>query len=157
MGGTMYKLKKEGDEIYHLVLDQNFKIREFGYHRQEILEELVQLRKTFQPDWVFCPASTDYHQDHQVVNSEVIRAFKNDATILGYELPWNNINFHSNLLVRLKKTDIAAKWRMLQDFPNQFHRIYFKEDYIYSLAKVRGIQCHAPYAESFEVIRWLIS
>lgn len=157
MGGTMDKLIKEGDKIEHLVFDREFKIREFGYHRQEILEKLIQARDRFKPDWVFCPATTDMHQDHQVVNAETIRAFKTNATILGYELPWNNIDQHTNLLVKLNKYNLEKKWKMLQAFPGQFYRPYFNKEFIISLATVRGIQCHAPYAESFEVIRWLIS
>lgn len=157
MGGTMDKLSKDGCEIKHLVFDHEFAIRSFPEHRQEILDRLIETRDKFKPDTVFCPATTDVHQDHQVVNAETIRAFKTNASILGYELPWNNINYHSNLLIKLSKKNIDNKWKMLQAFTTQFHRPYFNKDFIISLAKVRGVQCHAEYAESFEVIRWLIS
>ncbi|MFW5916505.1 MAG: PIG-L family deacetylase, partial [Bacteroidota bacterium] len=35
-------------------------------------------------------------------------------------------------------------------------RYYATEDFIYSLAKTRGVQINADYAEAFEVIRWII-
>ena len=50
------------------------------------------------------------------------------------------------------------KLEMLKKYESQISlkRPYFEREYIYSLAKVRGIQCGAQYAESFEIIRWIL-
>jgi len=157
MGGSMDKLQKEGHEILHKIFDQTYKIREFEYHRQEILEELVEICKKFKPDLVFCPSTFDCHQDHQTVCHETIRAFKMSSAILGYELPWNDLEFNNDCFIKLSKANMEKKWKMLQEFTSQFHRPYFNKEFIFSLGRVRGIQCSHPYAETFEVIRWVIS
>lgn len=158
-------LKKEFlDVISDLGLDENcfrihdFRVRRLHEKRQEILEELVRIRRFFHPDLVLIPSLNDYHQDHIVVSNEAVRAFKTTASIIGYELPWNHITFDTNLFIKLEKKHIEKKFEMLQNYNSQIEkgRNYFSKEYIFGLSKVRGIQCNAEYAESFEVIRWMI-
>ena len=85
-----------------------YKVRELSYHRQEILEELVRIKKDIRPDLVFLPSSNDLHQDHSTVSVEGIRAFK-DTAILGYEIPWNNIEFHTEAFISLSEENINRK------------------------------------------------
>jgi len=136
----------------------NFKVRVLHEHRQEILEELIRIRKTFKPDIVIGPSINDYHQDHQIVSNEMIRAFKKHASIICYELPWNHITFNTNLFVKLEKRHVELKLKMLQKYKSQIMkgRNYFSKEYVFGLAKVRGVQVNAEYAEAFEVIRWLL-
>ena len=70
----------------------DFDVRTFPEHRQEILELLVALWEEWKPEVVFQPSLNDVHQDHQVVAAEGLRAFKR-TTVLGYEIPWNNLDF----------------------------------------------------------------
>ena len=130
----------------------DFDVRTFPEHRQSILEELVNLNKSIQPDLVFTPASQDVHQDHGVIHAESIRAFKY-CSILGYELPWNNFSFNSDFFIRLSEKSIQAKIDSLGAYASQSHRSYFKKDFLLSLAKVRGVQAGSEYAEAFESIR----
>lgn len=144
-----------GIENYKLF---DFKVRYLFEQRQVILEELVRLRKTYHPDLVLTPSTYDHHQDHQVVSAETIRAFKNHASIIGYELPWNHTQFVNPLLVRLQERHMEKKWAILSKYQSQIiqGRSYFSKEFIYGLARVRGCQCGAKYAESFEVIRWIL-
>ncbi len=64
----------------------DYPVRRLNEHRQAMLEELVRLRQSINPDFVLAPASTDVHQDHQVLHIKAWRAFK-EITMLGYELP----------------------------------------------------------------------
>jgi LmbE family N-acetylglucosaminyl deacetylase len=130
----------------------DFDVRTFPEYRQPILEELVTLNKSIQPGLVFTPSSQDIHQDHGVIYAESIRAFKN-TSLLGYELPWNTISFRSNFHVRLTQKDVQMKIDSLKAYASQAHRNYFKEDFILSLAKVRGVQAGCDYSEVFETIR----
>ena len=68
----------------------NYPVREFYSHRQDILEDMIKLKKSIKPIQIFLPNSFDIHQDHQVIHNEGKRAFKYN-NVLGYELPWNNI------------------------------------------------------------------
>ncbi len=133
----------------------NFEVREFPRSRQEILDALIDVRRIVEPDMVLTPSSYDTHQDHKVTREETLRAFKG-CTILGYEQPWNNITFDTIAFVILDERHVEKKIRALKSYESQKDRAYFSEDFVRSLARTRGIQINAKYAEAFEVIRWII-
>jgi LmbE family N-acetylglucosaminyl deacetylase len=132
-----------------------YEVRKLNYVRQEILEELVQLKKQINPDLVFLPSLNDLHQDHQTVAVEGTRAFK-EHSLLGYELPWNNITFHTQVFIKLQESHIKKKIIALKAYQSQSDRQYATEDFIHSWARTRGTQIGALYAESFEIVRWII-
>ena len=133
----------------------NHAVRKLNYVRQEILDDLIELRERLQPDVVLIPCSQDVHQDHQTIHQEAIRAFRH-CSIFGYELIWNNLSFHTDLFVELTEQDLAQKIKALSAYKTQVHRAYMQADFIRSLATVRGVQVGKKYAESFEVIRWIL-
>lgn len=132
----------------------DYPVRRLSYHRQEVLERLIQLRQDIQPSVVFLPASSDLHQDHQVVHLEGLRAFK-EITVWGYELPWNHVTFSANAFVAVEHRHLEEKWKALQAYRTQLTlgRPYFSWHFIEALARVRGTQVKAEYAEAYEVIR----
>ena len=136
----------------------NFKVRQLGELRQEILDELITARKEYSPDLVICPSLNDYHQDHQIIANETVRAFKTTSSIICYELPWNHISFNTQLFIKLNSKHIDKKWEILQKYKSQFilKKEYFSKEFIYGLARTRGIQCNSDYAEAFEVLRWMM-
>lgn len=138
------------------VLD--YRVRYLSEHRQQVLEQLVALRRMFTPDLVVGPSLHDFHQDHQVVAQEMFRAFKNTSSIICYELPWNHLEFNTQLFVKLEERHIARKVALLKHYDSQqrLARRYFEEDYLRSLATMRGGQTDARYAEAFEVLRWVL-
>jgi len=146
---TKLGIKKENVIIY------NYEVRKLNYARQEILEDLIKHRKDLKPDLVLIPSLNDIHQDHNTIAQEGLRAFKN-TTILGYELIWNNLTFNTTSFIILDKKHIQAKCDALKEYKSQLKRDYMSEDFIFSLAKTRGVQIGAEYAESFEVIRLVI-
>lgn len=132
-----------------------YEVRKLNYVRQEILEKLVKIKKNISPDLVFIPSPNDLHQDHHTVAMEGIRAFKT-TSILGYEIPWNNITFHTQAFIKLNECHIKKKTEALKAYKSQQHRFYATKDFIWSLARTRGVQIGAKYAETFEVVRWVI-
>lgn len=126
--------------------------RNFSEHRQNILQDLIDF--DIHPDIVLTPTTFDEHQDHQVVCAEVKRAFKK-STILGYEDPWNSTSFNLPMIVRLKKKHIEAKIKAAMSHKSQLHRPYMSKDFINGLAAVRGAIVGVPFAEAFEVIKWI--
>jgi N-acetylglucosamine malate deacetylase 1 len=144
-----------GPELYK-VLD--YRVRYLFEHRQQVLEHLVAMRNEFVPDLVIGPSLHDFHQDHQVVAQEMFRAFKSTSSIICYELPWNHLAFDTQLFVRLQERHVARKVSLLRHYDSQ-HRLkrrYFQEEYLRSLAVMRGGQTDADFAEAFEVLRWLL-
>jgi len=136
----------------------NFQVRRLHEHRQEILDELIKTRKDFSPDLVVGPSPNDYHQDHQVVTNEMIRAFKNMSAIICYELPWNQIKLNAQMFVKLKENHIKKKVDLLKNYKSQIilNRAYFSEEFVLGWARVRGVQVKSEFAEAFEPIRWII-
>ena len=139
-------IKKENLFIY------NNEVRKLNYIRQEILEELILLKKKINPDIIFMPTINDIHQDHYTIAQEGLRAFK-DRTLLGYELIWNNISFNTTSFITLNRKHIQSKVNALKEYKSQKDRAYMSEEFIFSLAKSRGIQIGKEYAECFEIIR----
>ncbi len=133
----------------------DYEVRELPDARQKILDELRNMRKNLDPDLVFLPAASDIHQDHRVIHEEGLRAFK-DISIAGYELPWNNLKFSTDLLVKLGEDEINKKTEALRAYASQAERIYMQEDFTRSLAKVRGVQANSRFAEAFEIYRWVV-
>ncbi len=132
----------------------DYEVRKFSYVRQDILEDLVKLKRELEPDLVFIPSTQDLHQDHQTVANEALRAFK-ETSILSYELPWNNIAFRTEGFIPLEKRHVDKKMQALREYKSQSHRAYLNEDFIYGLAKARGVQIKKEYAEAFEVVRYV--
>ncbi|MEW5820535.1 MAG: PIG-L family deacetylase [Cyanobacteriota bacterium] len=157
---TLRKEVKKATEILGIkdenVLIYHYQVRKLSYYRQDILEDLIRVRNTINPDVVFIPTLDDLHQDHSTVAQEGLRAFKK-VTLLGYELPWNNISFETNLFIKLEERHLNKKIKALKCYESQKHRDYLNEDYLRSLAKVRGVQIGVDFAETFEVIRWVIN
>jgi LmbE family N-acetylglucosaminyl deacetylase len=130
----------------------DYDVRNFYANRQEILEDLVKLKKEIKPELVFAPCSTDVHQDHQVIHNEMLRAFK-DVSMLGYELPWNNLSIKTNCFITLEEKHVIKKAEALKEYKSQAGRKYCNENFIRSLATARGVQAGVDYAEAFEVLK----
>jgi len=137
------------------LLIYNYPVRKFSYNRQDILEDLVKLKKELNLEVIFLPSPHDLHQDHTTISQEGIRAFKTHS-ILGYELPWNNISFQTQCFSVLEERHIERKIEALHCYKSQMKREYLNPDFIRGLAIVRGTQIKEKYAEAFEVIRWKI-
>ena len=137
------------------LLIYDYEVRKLNYVRQEILEELITLRDRLKPDLVFLPCSRDIHQDHQTIYNEGLRAFK-FSSILGYELIWNNLSFSTDCFIVLDQEHVDRKVDALSMYETQHGRSYMDPDFIRSLAKVRGTQIGTDWAETFEVVRWII-
>lgn len=133
----------------------DFPVRNFDAHRQKILEAILDLKADFRPDAVLTPSLSDLHQDHQVIAMEGLRAFKK-ATVLAYEVPWNNIQFPANLFVKLSEADALRKLSAIAEYRSQADRGYSRPDYLLAHLRYRGTQVDTDFAETFEVTRWTL-
>jgi len=133
----------------------DYEVRKLNYSRQEILEDLIAFRRHTKPDLVLLPSLNDIHQDHATIAQEGLRAFKS-SSILGYELIWNNLTFNTTSFVKLERKHVQSKADALKKYKSQGFRDYMSEEFVFSLAKSRGIQIGSEFAESFEVVRWVV-
>jgi N-acetylglucosamine malate deacetylase 1 len=136
----------------------DYQVRTFPEHRQEILEEMIRLKNEISPDLVLVPSSNDMHQDHTTIYWEALRAFKKEASIFGYEHPWNNLNFSTDIFVKLTQEQVESKILALKEYVSQItfsQKSYFDETNLRSLIYARGAQVDERYAEAFELVRLL--
>lgn len=133
----------------------DYQVRKLNYVRQEILEELIKLKRKNDFDLILIPSINDIHQDHSTIAYEGIRAFKTKS-ILSYELIWNNLSFNTQCFIKLEDRHIAKKVEALKEYKSQGFRDYLSENFIRSLAVSRGVQFGVEYAETFEVVRLAI-
>ena len=149
---------REGTKVLGIpaanLLVYKYKVRHLPDMRQEILEELVRIKRDIDPATVFLPSAQDLHQDHQTIHLEGLRAFKT-VTVLGYELPWNNLSFDYRHFCVLTRAHVQTKIAALRCYQSQEHRPYTQEEFIWSWARTRGGQIMVEYAEAFDVLRWV--
>lgn len=133
------------------VLDQE--VRTFPQNRQEILEKIIKFKKEINPGLVLVPSSHDTHQDHGVIYWEALRAFKKESSIWGYEHPWNNLTFTTDIFVKLGSEHVERKVQALKKYKSQSDKSYMDENNLRALAITRGAQLDVQYAETFELVR----
>lgn len=139
-------IKKE-----NLIL-MNYAVRTFNFKRQEILDDMLNLRRQIEPTIVFMPTVDDLHQDHLTIAHEGLRAFK-FSSIFSYELPWNNLAFATSAFSIISEVQLQKKINAIMRYRSQAHRNYANEEFVRSLARVRGTQINERYAECFEIMR----
>jgi LmbE family N-acetylglucosaminyl deacetylase len=137
------------------VIIYRYEVRRLPDFRQEILQNIIDVKKDVQPDLVFIPCVDDLHQDHRTVALEGLRAYKN-TTILSYEMPWNNLTLSTSAFVRLEERHVAMKSEALSKYKTQAFRSYANDEFVRSLARTRGVQIGVKYAEAFELVRLVV-
>ncbi|MBU1249446.1 MAG: PIG-L family deacetylase [Proteobacteria bacterium] len=139
-------VKPENIEVH------NWAVRTFKEHRQEILDEMIRIRKDVRPDLVFFHSRDDVHQDHQAICEEAQRAFK-QSTMLGYELPWNLFQFKADHFIEVTEAQARKKAEALACYQSRSYRPYLSESKVLAQMTLRGLQIETDYAECFEIIR----
>ena len=150
-GPDLYDEHEAAKDLLGISQAQHYDIpnRRLSDFRQHVLHKL-----TGTYDLVLTPATSDEHQDHSTVTQEAIRAYKH-STILGYELPLNTVReSRLSAYVRLERIDVKLAHAAL--YASQAGKPYMDPRYIEGLARMRGLQCGAEFAEAFEVIRWML-
>ena len=129
-----------------------FETRRFPQQRQEILEYMLGLKRTFQPDIVFVHTKADIHQDHGTVTEEALRAFRG-TTVLGFDVVRSSYGFFPSFLVEVTKADVNKKIEALAQYATYQNRYYFGADVTRSTLVRFGAICERPFAEGFDILR----
>ena len=140
-----------------LIISKSTTSKKFIIYKIELLlkHRLAQNKLKINFDLVLMPSLKDLHQDHKTIAEEGLRAFK-QTNIWCYELIWNNLSFNTQCFVKLESKHIEKKVEALQEYRSQASRDYMSREFIFALAKTRGVQIGSSYAEAFEVIRLIL-
>ena len=131
---------------------KDYPVRRFPEFRQEILDDLILLKKQIQPNIIFGPSKGDIHQDHTTLAHEMIRAFK-DKTIFSYVLPWNMISEKNQVYVEVDQKHLDKKSKAIACYESQSKRSYMAPDKINALTIANGIDVNLRASEKFEAVR----
>ncbi|MGH3518053.1 MAG: PIG-L deacetylase family protein [Haloechinothrix sp.] len=119
-------------------------------HWDEAKSALEELRGRTDPGLLFAPRAADAHQDHRGLAELVPTAFR-DHLVLGYEIvKWDGDLGRPSAYQPLSAEFAELKVALLQQhYPSQRHRSWYDREAFLGLARIRGIECHAHYAEAF--------
>jgi LmbE family N-acetylglucosaminyl deacetylase len=109
-------------------------------------------------DLVLAPRPDDAHQDHRLV-AEMAPTLWRDHTVLSYEIPkWDGDLGRPNVYVPLPDDVAHEKVRLLTKcFPSQTGRDWWDDEMFLGLARLRGMECRARYAEAFVASKVVLS
>jgi LmbE family N-acetylglucosaminyl deacetylase len=118
---------------------------------------LEELRGGCDPDLILGPAAHDHHQDHRALAKLVPTAFR-DHLVLGYEiLKWDGDLVQPQAYLPLPAEVLAEKIDLLTaHYPSQAGRSWFDAETFTGQARIRGVQCHARYAEAFHLSKLVL-
>jgi LmbE family N-acetylglucosaminyl deacetylase len=102
------------------------------------------------PDLIIGPSRTDAHQDHRTIAEILPTVFRRSLSI-EYEVPkWDGDLDRRSLYVPLSADTMHRKIELLHKcFPSQRFRDWWDDEVFSGLARLRGMECRAPYAEAF--------
>lgn len=121
-------------------------------HWAEVKAAVAAFARGCAPDLVFAPQPGDAHQDHRLLAELAPTEFR-DHLVLGYEiLKWETDTPRPTLFHPLPEPVAVRKAELLsKHYPSQQDRDWFDGESFLGLARLRGVQCRARYAEAFVV------
>jgi LmbE family N-acetylglucosaminyl deacetylase len=122
---------------------------------KDILEETAE---SCSPDLILGPSPGDSHQDHRTL-AEIVPTVFRDHLYLAYEIPkWDGDLARPSMYVPLSADTLRRKVELLHKcFPSQRSRAWWDDEVFCGLARLRGMECRAPYAEAFTCTKSVIS
>lgn len=102
------------------------------------------------PDLVLAPSTYDAHQDHRLLAELAPTVFR-DHLVLNYEIPkWDGDLGRPTVYVPLAEEVARRKVALLNAcFPSQKVHDWWDDEVFLGLARLRGMECRARYAEAF--------
>lgn len=123
----------------------------------------------FSPDTIFTHSNVDVNNDHLRVFQAVLQATRVGAInfvkrIYSFEVltssEWRFVEvFKPNVFIRLDEQHIDLKIKALNEYVSEIKEFPYprSEEGIKTLAKLRGMQIGVKYAESFNLVREVVS
>jgi N-acetylglucosamine malate deacetylase 1 len=129
-----------------------FETRRFPQARQEVLEYLIDLNRSFKPEIVFVHTKADIHQDHATITEEALRAFRG-TTVMGFDVIRSSYGFFPNFLVEVSEADVDCKLRALAEYKTYSTKYYFDPNLTRATLIRHGALAERPFAEGFDILR----
>jgi LmbE family N-acetylglucosaminyl deacetylase len=123
----------------------------------DVKDTLEGVARTFTPDLVLAPTTQDAHQDHRTI-AEIVPTVFRDALYLGYEIPkWDGDFAQPSMYVPVSAETANRKVELLHKcFPSQHARDWWDDEVFLGLARLRGMECRARYAEAYTCTKLVV-
>jgi LmbE family N-acetylglucosaminyl deacetylase len=125
---------------------------------QSVKDAVESVARSESPDLIVAPSSADAHQDHRTVGEIVPTVFR-DHLYLAYEIPkWDGDIGRPTVYHPLTEEVARRKVELLHKcYPSQRGRDWWDDEVFLGLARLRGMECRARYAEAFSCAKLVIS
>jgi LmbE family N-acetylglucosaminyl deacetylase len=123
----------------------------------QVKEILQDVARSCSPDVILAPSAGDAHQDHRTI-AEIVPTVFRDQLYLAYEIPkWDGDLGRPGVYLPLTAELARRKVELLHKcFPSQHSRDWWDDEVFLGLARLRGMECRAPYAEAFSCAKSMI-
>ena len=123
----------------------------------QVKEALEEVARSCSPDLIIAPSRNDAHQDHRTIGEIVPTVFR-DQLYLAYEIPkWDGDLGRPSMYIPLSADIMRRKVELLHKcFPSQQSRDWWDNEVFLGMARLRGMECRAPYAEAFSCAKSVI-
>jgi LmbE family N-acetylglucosaminyl deacetylase len=117
---------------------------------EQVKDALERVRQSCSPDLILAPSAADAHQDHRTIG-EIIPTVFRDHLCLSYEIPkWDGDIGQPSVYIPMSAAVARRKVELLHKcFPSQHGRDWWDDEVFLGLARLRGVECRASYAEAF--------
>lgn len=180
-GASLAQHRAQGDSIRFLILTRGGKLSEpakrekealnagnvlgvddirfLGYedtkvpYDHDIVEKIESQLNEFDADRVYIHSENDTHQDHRHAALSSVAATRNIDEVLAFESPSTRPSFTPQYYNTLSESSLAQKIESIRSHKTQQEKLYLEAEAMNGLARFRGQQANARYAEAFQVIR----
>jgi LmbE family N-acetylglucosaminyl deacetylase len=123
-----------------------------------VKEALEDVARSCSPDLIIAPSRDDAHQDHRTI-AEVVPTVFRDRLYLAYEIPkWDGDLGRPSMYFPLPAAVAQRKVELLHKcFPSQSGRDWWDSEVFLGIARLRGMECKARYAEAFSCTKSVIA
>ncbi len=123
----------------------------------EVKDALESVRQSCSPDLILAPSAADAHQDHRTIGEIMPTVFR-DHLCLSYEIPkWDGDIARPSVYIPMSAEIARRKVELLHKcFPSQQGRDWWDDEVFLGLARLRGMECRAPYAEAFTCTKLVV-
>jgi LmbE family N-acetylglucosaminyl deacetylase len=124
----------------------------------QVKQALESVARSESPDLIIAPSPADAHQDHRTVGEIMPTVFR-DHLYLAYEIPkWDGDLGRPTVYYPLSDNVAQRKVELLHKcYPSQHARDWWDDEVFLGLARLRGMECRARYAEAFTCAKLVIS
>jgi len=124
----------------------------------QVKEALESVAQSDPPDVILAPSPHDAHQDHRTI-AEIVPTVFRDQLFLAYEIPkWDGDLGRPSVYFPLSADIARRKVELLHKcFPSQRDRDWWDDEVFLGIARLRGVECRAPYAEAFSCAKAVIT